>query len=255
MHKKILLLGGTTEARQVAEALAGYGKTLVTMSLAGRTKTPLKQPVPVRVGGFGGAAGLAIYLREHQIDLLIDATHPFAARISANAVLASEGTGVPLIAFRRPPWHPRDGDRWTSVDGPDEAFAALGEASRNVFLALGRVELGERRVPPQHSYLVRSIDPIHPPLQLPRVRYITARGPFDQALEEKLFKSNRINVIMAKNSGGAANFAKFAAARKLGIEVIMLRQPSLPKTLAGETVAEVCALAVHALSLVEERGA
>ena len=224
--KRILILGGTTEARRLAERLASRTDLAVTLSLAGRTAAPAAQPVPVRIGGFGGAAGLAAYLAAQAIDVLIDATHPYAAQISANAAEAAARVRMPLLALERPPWEPVDGDRWTEVADMPAAVAALGTAPRRVFLALGRKELRPFEAAPQHLYLVRSVDPVEPPLALPRCRaIITGRGPFDEAAEHALLAQHRIDVIVAKNSGGAATYGKIAAARRLGLPVIMLRRP------------------------------
>ena len=254
MTQRILILGGTTEARRLAGLLAARGKAEIVLSLAGRTENPVAQPVPVRVGGFGGAAGLAAYLRAERIDLLIDATHPYAAHISANAVEAARLTGVDIFALRRPGWQAVEGDRWTLVDSGAQAVAALGENPRRVFLALGRQELLPFEAAPWHSYVVRSVDPVVPPLALPDVSYILARGPFAEEDERRLLESNRIEAIVAKNSGGAATYGKIAAARALGLPVILFRRPELPHVLSGETVEAVAALVAHRLVPAEKRG-
>jgi precorrin-6A/cobalt-precorrin-6A reductase len=183
---RILILGGTAEARALAGALVERGDILVTLSLAGRTAKPLPQAVPVRSGGFGGADGLASYLRHEQVDVLIDATHPYAATISANACRAAETAGVPLIALSRPAWRPVAGDQWIEVATVAEAAKALGKAPRRVFLALGRKELQPFASAPQHVYLVRSVDPVDPPLAVPHAIYITAGGPFSEAEDRAL---------------------------------------------------------------------
>src|SRR5579863_884057 len=178
---RVLILGGTAEARQLAERLAGRRDLTITLSLAGRTASPARQPVPVRVGGFGGAAGLADYLTREGIDALIDATHPYAAVISANAAAAAPKAGVPLVAVRRPPWIAVAGDRWTEVSDGHEAVRTLGTTPRRVFVTLGRNELTPLLAVPQHHYLIRSVDPVDPPLALPRVTSITGRGTFGEA--------------------------------------------------------------------------
>lgn len=223
----------------------------MTLSLAGRTLRPVEQGVPICSGGFGGAEGLARYLREQGVGLLIDATHPYAARISANAAEASRLTSAPLIALRRPAWVSVEGDRWTLVNDGAEAVRALGDKPRLVFLALGRQELLPFEAAPQHRYIVRSVDPVEPPLALPNVRYILARGPFDEAAEEELLKSESIDAIVAKNSGGDATYGKIAAARKLGVDVFLFHRPALPQVPSGASVEEVEALAVHALGLAK----
>jgi len=201
----------------------------VTLSLAGRTAAPAPQPVPVRIGGFGGAAGLAAWLGAEAIDLLIDATHPHAARISANAATAAALAQVPLLALDRPAWVAVDGDRWTEVADIGTAVHALGTAPRHAFLALGRNELAPFAAAPQHFYLIRSVDPVEPPLAVPHAVYLTGRGPFDEADERELLCHHRIDVIVAKNSGGAATYGKIAAARSLGLPVIMLARPARPQ--------------------------
>src|SRR5215470_3298984 len=227
---RILILGGTAEARRLAERLAGRAD--VILSLAGRTASPAAQPVPVRVGGFGGAEGLARYLAAERIDVLVDATHPYAAKISANAARAVERAGTPLVALRRPLWRAIDGDRWIAVADVGEAVRALGGAPRRVFLALGRNELAPFAAAPQHHYLVRSVDPVDPPLEVPHAVYVTGRGPFAEAEDRALLERHGIDLIVAKNSGGAATYGKIAAARALHLPVIMLRRPALPAVAA-----------------------
>lgn len=245
----LLLLGGTADARRLAGRLAGCPGLEVLLSLAGRTESPAEQPVPVRVGGFGGAEGLADFLRREGIGAVVDATHPYAARISANAAEACAATGVPLLALRRPPWQAQAGDRWREVEGVDGAIAALGTAPRRVFLALGRNEVRAFEAAPQHAYVVRSVDPVVPPLAVPQADYVVARGPFEAAGDRALLASHGIEVIVAKNSGGPATYAKMAAARTLGIEVLLLHRPPLPEVPAvdeiGAAVAWVEARLAH----------
>lgn len=240
MTHRILILGGTTEARQLAGKLAALAS--VTLSLAGRTESPVAQGVPVRSGGFGGADGLAAYLRDEHVDLLIDATHPYAARISANAVQAARVAGVPIFALRRPGWVPVEGDRWTQVDGVDDAAQALGAAPRRVLLALGRQEVAAFEAAPQHHYLIRSVDPVEPKLAVPDATYLLARGPFREVEERALLERHRIDAVVSKNSGGEATYGKIAAARALGIEVVMVRRPLLPDVPAAETVEALAAI-------------
>ncbi|MGN7295070.1 cobalt-precorrin-6A reductase [Rhizobium sp. SAFR-030] len=252
MRHSILILGGTTEARQIAERLMAVDRFRLQLSLAGRTRQPAEQPVPVRVGGFGGAEGLAAYLTNSKVDLLIDATHPYAARISANAAKAASLSGTPLVALRRPGWERQAGDRWTEVDSVEQAVASLGTKPRRAFLALGRQELLPFEAAPQHVYLVRSVDPVEPPLALPQVNYLTARGPFREADERALLQASGIEVIVCKNSGGAASHGKIAAARDLGLEVVMIRRPVLPDVASFDSVD---ALADHvAQAFPQERG-
>jgi precorrin-6A/cobalt-precorrin-6A reductase len=251
---RILILGGTTEARQLAERLAGRAGLEITLSLAGRTVTPARQPVPVRVGGFGGAAGLADYLGRERIDAVIDATHPYAAVISANAIEAARKGNVPLVALRRPPWLAVAGDRWIEVADVRAAGQALGSAPRRVFVALGRNELVPFRDAPQHHYLIRSVDPVDPPLPLPYVSYVTGRGPFSEVDDRALMTTHGIEVVIAKNSGGTATYGKIAAARALGIEVVILRRPPAPDGPTVETVDDAIAWLDHALTSATARG-
>jgi precorrin-6A/cobalt-precorrin-6A reductase len=251
---KILVLGGTTEARMLAGALAGQKRFAVTLSLAGRTANPLAQAVPVRSGGFGGAEGLASYLRDETIGALIDATHPYAAQISANAVRAAALAGVPLIALRRAAWQKTDGDQWIEVDSIAEAVAALGAAPRRVFLALGRKEITPFATAPEHIYLVRSVDPVDPSLAVPNAIYLTARGPFSEADDRVLLQRHRIDVVVAKNSGGEASYGKIAAARALHLPVIMLQRPDLLEIDSAETVEDVLAWLDHASASAATRG-
>ena len=248
MAHHVLILGGTTEARQLAGRLIERGGLKITLSLAGRTREPAAQPVPVRTGGFGGAEGLARYLAQEHIRLLIDATHPYAAQISRNAAGAAKLANVPILALRRPPWLPVAGDRWTEVASLGEAAERLGNAPHRVFLALGRQDVRVFSTAPQHFYLIRSVDPIEPPLDVPHATYLTARGPFDEESERALLQSYGIDAIVAKNSGGDATYAKIVAARALGIEVIVIRRPELPDVPTAETVDEAEAGAAHVLA-------
>jgi len=251
---KILILGGTAESRALAGQLAVTGRFDVMLSLAGRTAKPLAQPAPVRSGGFGGAEGLAGYLRDKNIDVLIDATHPYAEMISANAARAAALTGVPLVALRRPAWEKTQGDQWIEVESIAAAVAALGQAPRRVFLALGRKEIEPFAEVPQHTYLVRSVDPVDPPLAVPHAIYLTARGPFSESEDRALLERHRIDVIVAKNSGGDATYGKIAAARTLHLPVIMLNRPALPEVESVETVDELLAWLDHAVTSAASRG-
>jgi precorrin-6A/cobalt-precorrin-6A reductase len=251
--KRILILGGTTEARHLAERLAARADLAVTLSLAGRTLAPAAQPVPMRVGGFGGAEGLVAFLEAQAIDVLIDATHPYAVQISANAAEAAACTRTPLLVLERPAWKPVDGDRWIEVADVPAAVAALGTTPRRVFLALGRNELRPFEAAPEHFYLVRSVDPVTPPLALPRSEYLTGRGPFDRGAERELLARHRIDIIVAKNSGGTATYGKIAAARKLGLPVITLARPP-PRAGAAGNVEEVLARLDHVLASAPARG-
>jgi len=251
---RILILGGTTEARELAARLAARADLEVIVSLAGRTKSPAPQPAPVRSGGFGGAVGLGEYLDKERIDALVDATHPYANIISANAAAAAHQARVPLIALRRPAWRAAAGDRWIEAIDVADAVRRLGEPPRRVFVTLGRTELIPLTAAPQHFYLIRSVDPVEPPLPLPRASYLTDRGPFSTADERALMSAHDIDAMIAKNSGGAATYGKIAAARALAIEVIMLRRPPPPNALAVETADEVIAWLGHALASAKAGG-
>jgi precorrin-6A/cobalt-precorrin-6A reductase len=242
---RILILGGTTEARRLAERLASRSDLDVRLSLAGRTSNPVPHPVPIRIGGFGGADGLAQYLEAERIDRLIDATHPYAAVMSQNAAQAARRAGVPLLALRRAAWQPVAGDRWTEVADTREAAVALGETPRRVFLALGRNEIAVFEAAPQHVYLVRSVDPVEPPLAVPHATYIQARGPFREADDHALLAAHSIDVVVSKNSGGDAAYGKIAAARSLGTAVILLRRPALPDVPAVGRIEDAMAWLDH----------
>ncbi|HEX3349836.1 MAG TPA: cobalt-precorrin-6A reductase [Acetobacteraceae bacterium] len=231
---RILLLGGTSEASALARLLAGDARFAPTLSLAGRTRTPALPPIAHRIGGFGGPEGLADYLRVTDTDAIIDATHPFATRISANAAIAAQKTGVPLVRLTRPPWEPQQGDIWIPVDDMSRAAIALGPMPQRVLLTVGRQELAPFRAAPQHHYLIRSVDA--PGMtELPaRADVITARGPFAEADEIALMRERRIEVLVTKNSGAAATAAKLSAARRLGIPVVMIERP--PEPVCGRTI-------------------
>lgn len=253
MRPHVLILGGTTEARELGFALSTR-EFVTTISLAGRTASPAAQPVPVRRGGFGGADGLAEYLRAERVDFLIDATHPYAETISANAAQAASQTITPILALRRPPWTAVDGDVWIDVADAQDAVRALGARPRRVFLAVGRQELTAFAAAPQNYYFIRSVDPVEPPLDVPQAHYILARGPFAESEDRAMLESFSIDAVVAKNSGGEATYSKIAAARQLGIPVFMFRRPSLPDCPSVATVAEAVAWLDHAVGLAVPRG-
>lgn len=208
----------------------------------------------MRVGGFGGTEGLAAYLAAQRIDVLIDVTHPYAATIAAHAAEAASLAKIPILALRRPAWTATDGDRWTEVEDVDGAVATLGTNPRRVFLAIGRKGVGAFSAAPQHDYLIRSVDPIEPPLNAPHASYIVARGPFSEDDERALLKQHRSEFVIAKNSGGNATYGKIAAARALGIGVIMLRRPALPEVPAVEAVQDAVAWLDHVPTPSADRG-
>ena len=225
---RVLVLGGTTEASRLAKALATRPDLDATLSLAGRTEAPAAQPIATRIGGFGGVEGLAAWLRDHAVDVLVDATHPFAAQISKNAAEAAGRTGTPIVAFVRPPWTRAPGDRWIEVADLDAAARAIGETPRRVLLTTGRLGLAAFEVAPQHHYLIRTIDHPGDLPGLPDHALLLDRGPFDLEAERALMRAERVEVVVTKNSGGAATYPKMVAARELGLPVIVVQPPTRP---------------------------
>ena len=243
---KVLILGGTTEARALATALHGRESGhIVVSSLAGRVGRPALPDGQLRVGGFGGAEGLADYLRTEAFDALIDATHPFAASISAQAARAADSTGVRLVALRRPTWTAQPGDRWTHVPDIDEAarrVADLPEDEGCVFVTTGRGALQAYARDRRHSYLIRSIESPDPPLP-PRHTIVLDRGPFTLEGETALMQRHAVHALVTKNSGGTSTEAKLVAARLRGIPVIMVDPPAPPDGVeSAGSVADVLAL-------------
>ncbi|XSG82175.1 MAG: cobalt-precorrin-6A reductase [Methyloligella sp. ZOD6] len=225
---RILILGGTTEANALAKRLSGDLRFSPVLSLAGRTAAPAAQPVPCRIGGFGGAAGLAQWLARENVAALVDATHPFSTGISQNAVAAAEAAGLPLLTLVRPPWNAQTGDRWIETGSLEEAAFALGERPARVLLTIGRQEVAAFKAAPQHRYLIRSIEPPDRQDLPPHAELLLRRGPFSAAEEEALFRDAAIEIVVSKNSGGDATAAKLAAARKLGLPVVMIARPEKP---------------------------
>jgi precorrin-6A/cobalt-precorrin-6A reductase len=229
----VLILGGTTEARELAAALSARPDVRVTTSLAGRVTRPGALPGEVRVGGFGGPQGLAQWMLAHDVDALVDATHPFAETITANAARAAALTGVPAVVLRRPGWRPAPGDDWHPVASLDAAAALLPRLGRRVLLTTGRLGLAAFAHLAGLHFVVRSVDPPEPPLP-PDTRVLLARGPFDVAGESALLREHRIDVLVTKDSGGAATAAKLTAARAQGLPVVVVRRPPLPPGLTAE---------------------
>ena len=246
----------TGEARRLAARLCARGGLRVVTSLAGRTSAPETLPGEVRVGGFGGAEGLARYLEDEGVNLMLDATHPFAARMAHNAAEAARLTGVPLITLMRPAWQPVAGDNWQTASGMAEAATLLGHEARRVFLAIGRQEVQAFRAAAQHHYLVRSVEPVEPSHLPANAACILARGPFSEDDDIALLTEHRIDIVVAKNSGGTATYGKIAAARRLGLPVIMIDRP---KPSGCATVANVdeamAAIEAHLAAPLAERGA
>jgi precorrin-6A/cobalt-precorrin-6A reductase len=245
---RILVLGGTTEAARLARSLAGARADAV-FSYAGRTHAPAAQPLPTRVGGFGGVEGLTDYLRRENITHVVDATHPFAAKMSANAVAACRETGVALCALERAPWQAGAGDDWTHVADMAGAVAALPDRPCRVFLAIGRQNLPDFAAKQQHFYLLRLVDAPGGALPLPRAEAVIARGPFTREADRALLKDHAIDLIVAKNAGGAGARAKLDAARDLGLPVILIDRPAIPARKVLGRVEEVMAWLGHSARL------
>jgi precorrin-6A/cobalt-precorrin-6A reductase len=222
---RILILGGTGEARDLAATLVTAGTDVIS-SLAGRVRQPRLPDGPVRIGGFGGADGLAAFLRDEGITHLIDATHPFAATITANAALAAAEAGAPRLVLRRPGWEADPS--WEIVAGIREAAEAVARwPGENVFLTTGRRDLGAFAADDGHQFLVRTVDPPDG-LVPPRITLILDRGPYTVESESALMREHRIGLLATKNSGGPMTAAKLSAARNLGVHVVMVRRPPLP---------------------------
>ena len=225
---RVLILGGTTEASALAELLAGDPRFEATLSFAGRTAAPRPQPIATRIGGFGGADGLADFLREQKIEAVIDATHPYAAahlrqrrrRLRARRRRRSPRSSVP-------PGSPKPATAGRRSPTAVAAALALGKAPRRVFLSLGRQELHSFAAMPQHHYIARLIDPPQG-VRPHNLVLLQQRGPFDRDAELRLLKERKIDVIVSRNSGGSATYPKIEAARALGLPVIMIARPAKP---------------------------
>ncbi|MDX2255159.1 MAG: cobalt-precorrin-6A reductase [Pseudanabaenaceae cyanobacterium bins.39] len=229
--KKILILGGTGDAVKLAAELVPMPKVEIISSLAGRTKKPSALVGEVRSGGFGGVEGLAEYLWVNAIDMLIDATHPCAGQIKQHGAIAARMVNIPHLMLVRPEWQQVKGDRWIEVESVDAAAQAIPASIDRVFITSGRQQLEPFVERSQHTpniwYLIRSIDP--PDLELTNSHLILDRGPFSLEMERQLLQDHQIQLIVSKNSGGTATYAKVAAARELDIPIIMVQRPALPE--------------------------
>ncbi|WP_374651544.1 cobalt-precorrin-6A reductase [Dongia sp.] len=235
--KTILVLGGTGEGMALAEALQAIPDIHIVSSLAGRVANPKLPPGEVRIGGFGGAAGLAAYLRQNKVAALIDATHPFARRMGWNAAEAAAEAGIPLLRLERPAWSPQGGDRWIAVDDWGQAVDILRRSARRVFLALGRQELAPFAALDGIHVVIRSVEAPDASLRFADAELVLARGPFKLDDERALLQTRRIDHLVCKNSGGDATDAKLQAARELDITVIMQRRPPRPDVPAVSSLA------------------
>ena len=222
---RVLILGGTAEGRALAAACAELPGLTPISSLAGRTTAPLLPHGPVRIGGFGGVPGLVDYLRSERIAAIVDATHPFAARMTANAVAAAAATGLPLLVLRRPGWTEAPGDDWHRVASTEAAAALVPKLGERVFLTTGRQTIGAFADADACWFLARSVEPPEPPVP-GRLEVLLDRGPFTLDGERSLFTAHRIDVLVTKDSGGVA--PKLAAARELGRPVVLVDRPPLP---------------------------
>lgn len=241
---RVLILGGTVDASQLAIQASTIPGIEVIVSLAGRTRQPAKINVQTRIGGFGGTEGLVAYLQDKAIALLIDATHPYAAQISFNAATAAKICGIPHLLLIRPEWKPvlgdpqsgSLGDRWIEVDSVEAAAARLPGLAKRVFLTIGRQELAVFADLEDIWFLMRAIDPPEANTPIPQGQLLLQRGPFSLADERELLQKYQIEAIVSKNSGGEATYAKIIAARELNLPVVMVKRPVMP---SGTRVTDV----------------
>ncbi|WP_394153222.1 cobalt-precorrin-6A reductase [Loktanella salsilacus] len=223
----LLLLAGSGEARRIAAALAQAGADAVA-SLAGATQRAKPLPLPTRVGGFGGAAGFAAYVKEAGITAVLDATHPFASQITARTAVICAELGLPYLYHLRGPWAAEPGDNWRDIDREEDA-AALIPQGKTVFLGTGRQTLDRFANLQGRQVICRQIDPPTAPFPFAGGRFLVGRPPFSVAHERQLFRELGIDWIVVKNAGGEASRTKLTAARDLGIPVLMIRRPPPPE--------------------------
>ena len=224
---RVLILGGTTEARRLAEHLVGRADIEVVSSLAGRVASPRVPTGQVRVGGFAGATGLTEWIRAHGIRAVIDATHPFAATMSWNAAAAAAASHVPLLALRRTAWAPGEGGQWHEATSLEDAALMLPALGLRHFLTIGRLDVSCFADVTGAWFLARSIDPPDEPTP-PQMELLLDRGPYSLDTELALMRGRRIDTVITKNSGGEAMAAKLVGARQLGLPVIMVQRPAAP---------------------------
>lgn len=236
MVMRVLILGGTSDARELAARVATIQRIEVITSLAGRTREPSSLMGEVRIGGFGGVAGLAKYLWQMKIDVLIDATHPFANQIAFNAAKAAAEANVPYLKLIRQPWEKVSGDRWIEVDNVKAATATLPNLAQRVFLTIGRQEIAAFAHLQDIWFLMRMIDPPEPNAIVPPGIILCDRGPFFLHHEREILINYKIDTIVSKNSGGDDTYAKIVAARELELPVVMINRPPTPP---GEQVTTI----------------
>lgn len=230
----LLLLAGSGEAQQIAQALADQELQTIA-SLAGVTRTPKEMAVPVRVGGFGGDEGFRDYLTKENITAVLDATHPFAARISNRSARICAEQDIPYCQVLRPGWVPKTGDHWVMIDAEEQAADYIAPGSK-IFLATGRQTLGKFNNLLNCKLICRQIDPPDRPFPFPNGEFLVGRPPFSVAEERALFARLQIDWLVVKNAGGKASATKLTAARELGIKVAMINRPLAPDTPKVETV-------------------
>jgi precorrin-6A/cobalt-precorrin-6A reductase len=230
----VVILGGTGEARELAAHLSERTGVRVVSTLAGRVREPRLPVGEVRVGGFGGPERMAEWLRAERVDILVDATHPFAARISQSAAVAARLAGVPVLLLRRPGWEPAEGDDWRWVSSLDEAADLLPQLGERMFLTTGRQGLAAF-ADSALWFLVRCVDPPEPPVPQ-RMRLLLSRGPYTLGNELALMREHRVDVLVTKDSGGGHTEAKLKAARQLSLPVVIVRRPAVPDVPAVASV-------------------
>ena len=233
---RVLILGGTGEAAELAAKVANIQGIEAITSLAGRTRQPSLPLGDLRIGAFGGVIGLVNYLHQMKIDVLIDATHPFATQIASNASEAAIAVNIPRLKLIRPPWEQVNGDRWIEVDSIKAAAAVVENQSKRVFLSIGRQEIGAFAHLQHIWFLMRMIDPPEAKALVPPGKLLCDRGPFHLHNEREMLIQHEIDTIVSKNSGGDATYAKLVAARELNLPVVMVKRPPPPP---GEQVTHI----------------
>ena len=238
-HKRVLILGGIRDSLTLIALASTIPGLEVINSLAGRTRQSVMAFKPTRVGGFGGVSGLIDYLREQKIDLLIDATHPFASKISWNAAIAASELNIPHLMLVRPPWKKIEGDHWLEVESNEFAAKVLPGLASRIFLSIGRQELASYAHLKDLWFLMRMIEQPELYSPVPLGKILTERGPFSLKEERSLLQKYKIGAVVSKNSGGDATYPKVVAARELGIPVVMIQRPFLPEAEQASDVESV----------------